>query len=85
MDGTVSDKAREVDAFIEKYLLPLNLEIVRVDERLSSYQAEQEIANFSRKKVKSVAARKKNRKTGEVDSRAASIFLQEYLDSGMSL
>ena len=85
MDGTVSDKAREVDAFIEKYLLPLILEIVRVDERLSSYQAEQDIANFSRKKVKSVAARKKNRKTGEVDSRAASIFLQEYLDSGMSL
>ena len=85
MDGSISDKAREVDTFVEKLSALFSVEIVRVDDRLSSYQAEQDIANFSRKKVKNVAARKKNRKTGEVDSRAASIFLQEYLDTGDSL
>ena len=82
MDGTVSQKAKEVDGFIAELSKIFNFEIVRVDERLSSYQAESDMLAFSPKKTKTVAARKKNRKTGEVDSRASAIFLQEYLDTG---
>ncbi|MBO5254495.1 MAG: Holliday junction resolvase RuvX [Opitutales bacterium] len=82
MDGSVSQKAKEVDGFIAELSKIFNFEIVRVDERLSSYQAESDMLAFSPKKTKTVAARKKNRKTGEVDSRASAIFLQEYLDTG---
>lgn len=82
MDGTKSQKAREVDAFIEGVSASFGGKIVRVDERLSSYQAESDMAAFSGRKPKSVAARQKNRRTGEVDSRAAALFLQEYLDTG---
>ena len=85
MDGSVSEKAKEVDEFIDKLKTMFLLDIVRVDERLSSYQAESDMLAFSPKKTKSLSARKKNRKTGEVDSRASAIFLQEYLDSGETI
>lgn len=85
MDGTLSRKALDVDAFIEKLRLHFNGEIVRVDERLSSYQAESDINSFNSRKTRTVAARKKNRKTGQIDSRASAIFLQEYLDGGEAI
>lgn len=77
MDGSVSAKAREVDAFIavleERFALP----VARTDERLTSVAAE----GFSKnKKFKSVRERQRERQSGETDSRAASIFLQDYLD-----
>ncbi|MBE6413171.1 MAG: Holliday junction resolvase RuvX [Verrucomicrobiaceae bacterium] len=82
MDGSISQKAQEVDVFIGKLIEKFALEVVRVDERLSSYQAESDMLAFSPKKTKTLSARKKNRRTGEVDSRASAIFLQEYLDTG---
>ena len=85
MDGTLSRKALDVDAFIEKLRLHFKGEIVRVDERLSSYQAESDINSFNSRKTRTVAARKKNRKTGQIDSRASAIFLQEYLDGGEAI
>lgn len=85
MDGSMSQKAREVDAFIAEITPMFSGEIVRVDERLSSYQAESDMNSFSGRKTRTVAARKKNRKTGEIDSRASAIFLQEYLDSGETI
>ena len=45
MDGTIGDKAREVDAYI-KELEKFGLEIERVDERLSSFQAENDFRPF---------------------------------------
>ena len=85
MDGSMSQKAREVDTFIAEIAPMFSGEIVRVDERLSSYQAESDMNSFSGRKTRTVAARKKNRKTGEIDSRASAIFLQEYLDSGETI
>ncbi len=85
MDGSISEKAREVDVFIATLSEKFALEIVKVDERLSSYQAECDMVAFSPKKSKSVAARKKTRRSGEVDSRASALFLQEYLDTGETL
>ena len=71
MDGTAGFKAQEVDAFAvelrERFGLPVHL----VDERLTSYEAESTIAKGKRRDV---------RASGLVDSRAATIILQDFLD-----
>jgi putative holliday junction resolvase len=71
MDGTVGFKAKEVDAFAARlraeFALPLHL----VDERLTSYEAESTIAKSKRRDV---------RASGIIDSRAATLILQDYLN-----
>lgn len=81
MDGTIGDKAREVDEFIAELEKRFQLPVDRTDERLSSFQAEQDFFAMSSKSKKSVAARKKHRRSGDIDSRACAIFLQEYIDT----
>ncbi len=74
MDGSVGFKAKEVDAFAaqlkEKFGLPVHL----VDETLTSYEAESTIAKKSRRDV---------RDSGLIDSRAACLILQDFLDQKM--
>ena len=81
MDGSVGDKAREVDEFIAKIEAAFGLPVERTDERLSSFQAENDFFAMSTKTKKSVAARKKHRRTGDIDSRACALFLREYLET----
>ncbi len=81
MDGTIGDKAKEVDKFIEELERRFPLPVDRTDERLSSFQAEQDYFAMTSRTKKSVAARKKHRKSGDIDSRACAIFLQEYIDT----
>ena len=81
MDGSVGDKAREVDEFIAKIEATFGLPVERTDERLSSFQAENDFFAMSPKTKKSVAARKKHRRTGDIDSRACALFLREYLET----
>jgi putative Holliday junction resolvase len=73
MDGSVGFKAREVDQFImlleERFALPVH----RVDERLTSHRMESELGLSGRKE-------REMRKTGIVDSGAAAIILQDWLD-----
>ncbi len=76
MDGTLSAKAREVDAFIETLQKRFALPVVKTDERLTSVQAE----TLGKKKFKSVKQQQQQRRSGQTDSRAAAIFLQDYLD-----
>ena len=77
MDGSVGPKAKEVDAFIalleERFELPVH----RIDERLTSEHAS---SLGSKKKPKSTKAHQAARKTGELDSKAAALILQDYLD-----
>ena len=74
MDGSVGFKAKEVDAFAarlkEQFKLPVHL----VDETLTSYSAESSIAKKNRRQV---------RDSGLVDSRAACLILQDFLDQKM--
>lgn len=77
MDGTVSAKAREVDAFIALLEKAFGLPVHRTDERLTSVMAEQKTV---KKRFKSVKDEQKQRRSGQTDSRAASIFLQDWLD-----
>jgi putative holliday junction resolvase len=48
-----------------------SLPVATVDERLTSHQVEQQLKAQNRKL---------DRKSGEIDSRAASLILQDYLD-----
>lgn len=74
MDGTTGFKAKEVDAFAAELRAQFNLPVHLVDERLTSYEAESTIAKGKRRDV---------RASGLVDSRSATIILQDFLDQRM--
>jgi len=71
MDDTAGPKAKEVEAFAEKLGAEFGLPVHLIDERLTSYEAESTIAKSKRRDV---------RASGIVDSRAATLILQDYLD-----
>lgn len=76
MDGSVGFKAREVDAFIAELEARFRLPVHRIDERLTSHQVETQLRAMGRKTSSDRATRAR----GEVDSRAASLILQDFLD-----
>ncbi len=71
MDGSVGFKAKEVDAFAAKLKSAFGLPVHLVDETLTSDAAESSIAKKNRRAV---------RDSGLIDSRAACLILQDYLD-----
>ena len=71
MDDTVGPKAKEAEAAAEKLRTELGLPVHLVDERLTSYEAESTIPKSKRRDV---------RASGIIDSRAATLILQDYLD-----
>lgn len=75
MNGSVGFKAKEVDAFMEKLSRQTSLPMHRVDERLTSQLAEESLKASGKKH------RREDRKSGVLDSRAAAIILQDYLES----
>lgn len=76
MDETVGFKAKEVDAFAARLKNELKLPVHLVDERLTSYEAESTIPKAQRRDVRS---------SGLVDSRAATIILQDFLNQRFPL
>lgn len=74
MDGSAGPKAAEVEAFGRRIKEVFGLPVHLVDERLTSYEAESTIAPKRRRAV---------RASGLVDSRAATIILQDYLDAAL--
>lgn len=82
MDGTIGFKAKEVDQFIKELERHFSLPIHKIDERLSSHQAEFDIASLGLKsKTKSIKDRQNARKTGDLDSRSATLILQDFLET----
>lgn len=71
MDGSIGFKAREVDAFITELEKRFTLPVHRIDERLSSHSVEQGLRGQKRKP---------SRKSGEIDSRAAALILQDFIE-----
>jgi putative Holliday junction resolvase len=71
MDDTAGPKAKEAEAFAAKLRAKLGLPVHLVDERLTSYEAESTIAKSKRRNV---------RASGIIDSRAATLILQDYLN-----
>jgi putative Holliday junction resolvase len=72
MDGSSGPKAKEAEAFAKRISGAFGLPVHLVDERLTSYEAESTIPPSRRREL---------RKSGLVDSRAATLILQDYLDS----
>jgi len=71
MDGSSGPKAREVEGFARRIHEEFGVAVHLVDERLTSYEAESTILPSRRRAV---------RRSGLVDSRAATIILQDFLD-----
>ena len=71
MNGTAGFKAKEVDAFVAQLKADHGLPVHLIDERLTSHMAE---AGMNQKQLREI------RGQGIVDSRAAAIILQDYLD-----
>ncbi|WP_231863508.1 Holliday junction resolvase RuvX [Cephaloticoccus capnophilus] len=76
MDGTVGFKAREVDQFAAELRARFGLPVHLMDERLTSYQAEAE----ARPSKRGARAQRQFRASGVVDSRAATLILQDFLN-----
>lgn len=71
LDGSAGFKAKEVDAYAAKLKAQFGLPLHLVDETLTSAEAESSIAKKDRRGV---------RGSGLVDSRAACLILQDFLD-----
>jgi putative Holliday junction resolvase len=71
MDDSEGPKAKEAAAFAAQLEAELGIPVHLVDERLTSYEAESSIAKHKRRDV---------RASGIIDSRAATLILQDYLN-----
>ena len=71
MDDSVGPKAKQIEAVAESLRKEYGLPVHLVDERLTSYEAEATIEKSKRRGV---------RASGIIDSRAATLILQDYLD-----
>lgn len=76
MDDTAGPKAKEVETFAARLRAIFGLPVHLVDERLTSYEAESTIAKAKRRGV---------RASGIVDSRAATLILQDFLNQKFGL
>ncbi len=71
MDGSIGFQARHVQKFTKRITAILKLPVEYVDERLTSYQAEQMII---------AEKRSPSRNKGLIDRKAAALILQQWLD-----
>ena len=71
MNGSIGFKAKEVDVFIHELEKRFKLPVHRLDERLSSHSVEQGLKGQKKKP---------DRKSGEIDSRAAALILQDFIE-----
>ena len=71
MNGTAGFKAKEVDEFIGELEKRFRLPIHRIDERLSSHSVKQGLKGQKKKP---------SRQSGEIDSRAAALILQDFIE-----
>jgi putative holliday junction resolvase len=72
MDGSLGFQARQVQKFGKRLGKALNLPVEYVDERLTSFQAEQLLIAENRSP---------SRHKGLIDRKAASLILQQWLDT----
>lgn len=71
MDGSIGFQARQVQKFTTKLARALKLPVEYVDERLTSFQAEQLLIAENRSP---------SRHKGLIDRKAAALILQQWLD-----
>ena len=74
MDGSMSEMGEEVVSFVAQLRAVVEVPVTMRDERLSTVEAERALNAVDS------PARRRNRGKGRVDSAAAAIILQSYLD-----
>ena len=74
MDGRMSDMGREAIAFVAQLRAVVDVPVFTTDERLSTVEAERMLNEFD------TPSQRRHRSKGRVDSAAAAIILQSYLD-----
>jgi putative Holliday junction resolvase len=75
LKGQKAKKAKEVQMFIERLKNELGIEILTWDERFTTAIANQTMLAMGTKK------KERQKKDGRIDSMAAAVMLQGYLDS----
>lgn len=78
LDGSRSKTTDAVDRFIAVLEQRFRLPVHRIDESLSSAAAEDALA---RRKPRSAQERRSQQRDGQIDSRAAQVILQDFLNS----
>lgn len=78
LDGSRSKTTDAVDRFITVLEQRFRLPVHRIDESLSSAAAEDALA---RRKPRSAQERRSQQRDGQIDSRAAQVILQDFLNS----
>jgi putative Holliday junction resolvase len=76
MDGSIGFKAQEVDQFIEKLENLFDLPVHRIDERLTSEEASKHLKKGRDDEL---------RRSGKIDSMAACLILQDFLNQKTGL
>lgn len=76
MDDTVGPKAREAEKLAARLRTETGLPVHLIDERLTSYEAESTMSKTQRRD---------SRASGIIDSRAATLILQDYLNQKVPL
>jgi len=71
MDGTPGRRVQEVEEFVNALNNRFGLSVHKVDERLSTARVEADFHTFGKKVSK---------KSGEIDSSAAALILQDFLE-----
>ena len=74
MDGSMSQMGEEVISFVAQLRATVEVPVVMRDERLSTVEAERALNAVD------TPAQRRHRTKGRVDSAAAAIILQSYLD-----
>jgi putative Holliday junction resolvase len=80
MDGTIGAAARSTIDWANRLASTAAVDVVFVDERLSSFEAEQQLANRKRAGERLTRKRKKEQQ----DAVAAAGFLQAFLDGKLT-
>jgi putative holliday junction resolvase len=76
MDDSIGPAARQTIQWARRLAKESDLPVILVDERLSSYEADQQLADLRRQGQRLTHAGKKRRR----DALAATAFLQAFLD-----
>ena len=79
MDGSEGKRVQEVRQFVAKLQREIDLPVHFVDERLST-EAAQHLIGL---KPGSIKQQKQKKRSGVIDSRAATLLLQDFLDSNI--
>lgn len=82
LDGTPGAMAQEAARFAERIRKQIGLPVEMVDERLTSWEAEQQLGKKIGQRGTESAEKKKKRQEGKdsVDALAAAVILREYLE-----